>query len=44
MGRSLDNDSLRPAQEHGETRERAPQRSHRDSRAEDGNTVAKILA
>jgi hypothetical protein len=39
MGRSLDEDSLRPAQGHGEARERIPQRSDRDSRAEDGRTA-----
>lgn len=39
MGRSLHDDSLRPAQGHGEARERPPQQSHRDSRAEDGRTA-----
>lgn len=39
MGRSLHDDSLRPAQGHEEARERLPQQSHRDSRAQDGRTA-----
>ena len=39
MGRSLDDDSLRPAQAHGEARERVQHQSHRDSRAQDDKTV-----
>jgi hypothetical protein len=42
MSRSLDDDSLRPAQGYGEDRERVPQRSYRDSRAEDGRTAYQI--
>src|SRR5712692_10600275 len=39
MGRSLHDDSLRPAQAHGGAGERVPQQSHRDSRTQDGKTV-----
>lgn len=39
MGRSLDEDSSRPAQGHEEALERVSQLSDRDSRAEDGRTV-----
>lgn len=39
MGRSLHDDSLRPAQGHEEARERLPQQSHRGSRAQDGRTA-----
>jgi hypothetical protein len=42
MGRSLDDDSLRPAQGHGEAREPVPQRSDRDSQAEEGRTAYQL--
>ena len=42
MGRSLDDDSLRPAQGQGAARERVPQRSDRDSQAEEGRTAYQL--
>src|SRR6266567_6035999 len=39
MGRSLNNESSRPAQGQGEARERVPQRSYDDSRAGDHRTA-----
>src|SRR5258708_31851836 len=44
MGRSLHDDSLRPAQGHGGTGERVPQQSHRDNRAQDGRTAYHLRA
>ncbi len=42
MGRSLNDDSLRPAQGHGRAGERVPQQSHRDNRAQDSRTAYRL--
>jgi len=42
MGRSLNDDTLRPAEGHREAGERVPQQSHRDSRTQEGKTVYRV--
>src|ERR1700693_5832170 len=42
MGRSLNDDTVRSAQGHHDARERVPQQSHRDSRAQDGKTLYNL--
>ena len=42
MGRSLDGDSLRPAQGYREASGRVTQQNHRDNRAQDGRTIYRL--